>query len=82
MAESLSGEKSSSDANRQAVVGKVGVLVTSGVARARVRSPSGGGGIFRVRLVGVVWNGLEIAMQFEQRYVLGSRGTTEAKLML
>ena len=57
-------------------------MVTSGTVKARVRSPSGGRGIFRVRLVGIVWNDLEIGMQFEQRQVMGSGGTREAKLML
>ena len=64
MAESLRREKTSSNANRQAVVCKVRVVVTSGTVRARVRSPSGGSGIFRVRLVGMA---LE---QFGDRYAV------------
>ena len=54
--ESLRSEKSSSDANRQAVVRKVAVVVTRATVGARVRSSSGSRGIFRVHLVGMVWN--------------------------
>lgn len=53
-------------------------MVPGGTVKARVRSQSGGGGIFRVRLVGMVWNCLEIGMQFEQLRMMGSGRTREA----
>lgn len=59
----------------------LGVVVTGGTVRARVRSPLGGRGMFRVGLVWMFWNCFEIGMQFGQRQVMGSGGTREAKSM-